>query len=211
MATLFVKAFLAAETVAITTVFGLLWGMNDDRDNRKLANYRLFVNRVDELCERIKGQFADRISCRAGCSGCCRHLTLFPVEAAALMVALAALPEPSRRVLTGRGEMPAVGPCPLLQDDRCLAYADRPIICRTHGLPLLTEIDGEKRIDYCPENFRGVSSIPGDSVMNLDLVNRTLVAVNGVFVRETADPLFRSKERFSIAEIIRMALWAFPQ
>jgi len=182
--------------------------MHDDRDHQELANYRLFVSRVDELCERINRQFADRISCRAGCSGCCRHLTLFPVEAAALVVALAALPVPSRRILTTRGELPADGPCPLLQDDRCLAYADRPIICRTHGLPLLTEIDGEKRIDYCPENFRGVASIPGDGVMNLDLVNRTLVAINAVFVRETTDPVFRSTERFSIADIVRMAIRA---
>lgn len=185
--------------------------MRDDRNSQELANYRLFVSRVDELCDRINRQFADRISCRAGCSSCCRHLTLFPVEAAALVAALAALPETSRQALTVRDEMVAEGPCPLLQDDRCLAYADRPIICRTHGLPLLTEIDGEKRIDYCPENFRGVSSIPGEGVMNLDLVNRTLVAINAVFVRGAADPLFRNKERFSIADIIRMALGTFPE
>lgn len=179
--------------------------MHDDRNNQELDNYRLFVNRVDELCGRINQQFADRISCRAGCSGCCRHLTLFPVEAAALVVALAALPEASLQILTARGEMPADGPCPLLEDDRCLAYKDRPIICRTHGLPLLTEIDGKKIIDYCPENFRGVTSIPGDGVMNLDLVNRTLVAINAIFVRETAGPALKSKERFSIADIVRMA------
>ena len=183
--------------------------MHDDRDNQELDNYRLFVNRVEELCGRISQQFADRISCRAGCSRCCRHLTLFPVEAAALVDALAALPESSRQILAAFGEMPEDGPCPLLKDDRCLAYKDRPIICRTHGLPLLTEIDGEKIIDYCPDNFSGVSSIPGDGVINLDLVNRTLVAINAIFVRETADPAFRSKERFSLADIVRMARKSF--
>lgn len=210
MAALFVKAFLAAENVAFSTVFGLIWGMDDERNSPELANYRLFVSRVDELCDRITQRFAEGISCRAGCSGCCRHLTLFPVEAASLVVALAALPEETRRLLAARGEIPADGPCPLLQDDRCLAYPDRPIICRTHGLPLLTEIDGNRRVDYCPENFRAIDSIPGDGVMNLDLINRTLVAINGVFVRETADPAYRGGERFSIADIVRMALRTIP-
>lgn len=179
--------------------------MHDDRENQELANYRLFVNRVDELCDSINRQFAERIACRAGCSSCCRHLSLFPVEAAALVEALATLPEPSRRILAKRGKMPEDGPCPLLQNDRCLAYGGRPIICRTHGLPLLTETDGNKNIDFCPENFRGITAIPGDAVMNLDLVNRTLVAINAVFVRETTDPAFRSRERYSIADLVLMA------
>ncbi len=184
--------------------------MHDDRNSLELSNYRLLVSRVDELCGRINRRFADSIACRPGCSGCCRHLTLFPVEAALLVTALAALPAPSRRLLAQRGEMPLAGPCPLLQDDRCLAYADRPIICRTHGLPLLTDIDGERRIDYCPENFHGVGSIPGDGIMNLDLVNQTLVAINEVFLRKTAVPAYRERERFSIADIVRMALGHLP-
>lgn len=180
--------------------------MRDDCDKPELANYLLLVQRVDELCNRITGQFARAIACRAGCSGCCRHLTLFPVEAAALAAALSGLGEPFRTPLDSIGEMPEAGPCPLLLDDRCIAYADRPIICRTHGLPLLTEIDGEKRIDFCPDNFLGMDSLPGDAVMNLDLINRTLVAINARYLQDTADPSFRGKERYSIAEIVRMAI-----
>lgn len=205
MATLFVKAFLAAKNVAFSPVFGLIWGMPHRENSTELDNYRLLVNRIDELADRIDRLFAEQINCRPGCSSCCRHLTLFPVEAAALVAALRKLPASSRQVLADRGEMAENGPCPLLSDSRCLAYADRPIICRTHGLPLLTEIDGEKRVDFCPENFRGMTSLPGDGVMNLETINRTLVAINAQFVHDTADPDISGKERFSIAEIVRMA------
>lgn len=179
--------------------------MHQIRNDAELANYRLLVSRVDEIIARISNSFAGEIACRPGCSTCCRHLTLFPVEAAALLDALASLGTESRQILRSRGDMPADGPCPLLHDNRCLAYAGRPIICRTHGLPLLAETGGEKKIDYCPENFRGVTSLPGDGVINLEILNRTLVAINAQFVHDTADPATTAQERFSIADIVRMA------
>jgi len=180
--------------------------MRDECDIPELANYRLLVSRVDELCNRITDQFALAITCRAGCSGCCRHLTLFPVEAAALANALSGLDDPARTPLASIGEMPENGPCPLLLNDRCIAYAARPIICRTHGLPLLTKIDGERRIDFCPDNFRGMDSLPGDAVMNLDLINHTLVTINARYLQDTDYPSFHGKERYSIADIVRMAI-----
>jgi Fe-S-cluster containining protein len=186
--------------------------MTSNRNSTELANYRLLVSRIDDLAARICTRFAAQITCRPGCSGCCRHLTLFPVEAAALVAALADLPTESRRLLCAPGEMPADGPCPLLQDDgRCRAYAARPIICRTHGLPLLTESDGEKKIDYCPENFQDITALPGDAVMNLEILNRTLVAINAQFVTETTNSVFRTQERFSMADIVRMACETTPQ
>lgn len=180
--------------------------MPDNRNSIELANYRLLVSRIDELTAKITSRFGEQIACRAGCSSCCRHITVFPVEAASLRAALVPLFGELRRYPASLGDAAGDGPCPLLSSDRCLAYSDRPIICRTHGLPLLTEIDGQQRVDYCPENFRGMSALPGDGVMNLDTVNRTLVAINAQFVRETADPVMKGKERFSIADVVRMAL-----
>jgi Fe-S-cluster containining protein len=179
--------------------------MPDTRYDAALANYRQLVSRIDELATRIVDRFGDQISCRSGCSGCCRHLTLFPVEAAALLAAVAKLPAPDQNLFPPGDGTGSDSPCPLLHDDRCLAYAARPIICRTHGLPLLTTAEGERRIDYCPENFRDATSLPGDGIIDLETLNRTLVAVNARFLQDTAASVFAARERFSIAEIVGMA------
>jgi len=169
-----------------------------------LVNYHAFLERIDRLCAKIAAEFAGEILCRAGCSGCCRHLNLFPVEAASLANAVGKLSQEIRDLLAGRADWQEEGLCPLLQDDCCLVYKDRPVICRTHGLPLLADVEGEKRVDFCEENFRGVTSLSGDMVIDLDTLNRTLVAINGRFESETRATSFCNK-RYSIAEIIQIA------
>lgn len=172
--------------------------------HENLANYRAFLERVDQLCTRITAEYAGEILCRAGCSGCCRHLNLFPVEAANLAEAILRLPKEIKDLLAGRINWTEEASCPLLLDDRCLVYRNRPVICRTHGLPLLVEVDGEKIVDFCEENFRGVASLSGDMVIDLEALNRALVAINGKYETDSLDPSLRGM-RYSIAEIIRLA------
>lgn len=179
--------------------------MPDSLPDTDLANYRSLLSRVDQLCGEITGKFAEHITCRAGCSGCCRHLSLFPVEAANLLNAVNALPDEVRLLLTGRTLWSENGPCPLLLDGLCPVYRDRPVICRTHGLPLLMEAEGSRRIDCCPENFKKAGSLPGRAVINLETLNSTLVAINALFVAETNDENFQKNERFTIADIILLA------
>jgi uncharacterized protein len=162
-----------------------------------LDNYRALVAKVDAMCDRISS------ACRPGCSGCCRHLSLFPVEAHALALATAQLPAAVRRRLLARVRQPdRADGCPFLDQDRCLVYAARPIICRTHGLPILVLADDGKRIDFCPRNFQGVASLSGQDVINLELLNQSLAAINTLFIKEAA-PDRRDGERITLAEILR--------
>jgi len=195
----------SSKNVALYPFFKLICSMSYRTNSSIFANYRLLVSRVDELCRNITGSFETAINCRPGCSDCCRHLTIFPVEAAALANALQRLPETAVRLLAESPGMPGAS-CPFLSDSLCLVYENRPIICRTHGLPILTETEGQRRVDFCPENFRDMASLPGSGIVNLDALNQALVAINAQFVKETDDHRFREKERFSFAEVIRMVL-----
>jgi hypothetical protein len=176
--------------------------MSIDLRTEDLNNYRALVSRVDELCAAVNREFAGEIACRAGCSGCCREITLFPVEAAALLAALAALPAETAAKLATTAADVTNDSCPLLAEGLCLVYDSRPIICRTHGLPLLLKVDGENRVDFCPENFRGVQSLPGTALINLDLLNHALVAINELFVANTGAAVFKSGQRLSISALI---------
>ena len=181
--------------------------MSARRPHEKLANYLSLLHRVDQHCGKIVETFSEQIACKAGCSACCRHLTLFPVEAANLFSAVESLPGEIKSLLAGRIKWPESGSCPLLLDDRCTVYCSRPVICRTHGLPLLAEVEGGGTVDCCPENFRGAESLPGSAVINLETLNSALVAINALFVACNEDVRFTGKERFIIADIILLSMY----
>ncbi|TLM66311.1 MAG: YkgJ family cysteine cluster protein [Deltaproteobacteria bacterium] len=149
-----------------------------------LAPYRALLVQVDALCERIGAGFPAEISCRAGCAACCTLQGVLPVEAASLALALRQLPEAAAAALRRQLRAPTADAahCPLLTDDRCPLYAARPVICRTHGLPLLLEENGGRRVDRCPLNFTGLDTLPGTAVIDLERLNQALVIANRHFL-----------------------------
>ncbi len=176
--------------------------MLDSPPESRLDNYRRLISRVDDLCRGIETEFSSVIACTDGCDGCCRHLSLFPVEAAALATALQELPLRERERIRERArDYPPDHPCPLLEGHRCTLYGARPLICRTHGLPLLINTNGVHQVDYCPLNFQGISSLPGGAVINLDQLNEILVTVNLQFVA-TANSASPWPERLTIAQAL---------
>lgn len=172
-----------------------------------LDNYRDLVSKVDHLCRGIETEFREHLSCCAGCDGCCRHLSLFPVEAIALAAALDDLPDNDaalirERVLDGGNDTA----CPLIENSRCLLYAARPIICRTHGLPLITVRELSRNVDFCPLNFQGIGTLPGSAVIDLDRLNTALATVNLLFVAEYRGTGSPDMVRITIAEALRIKL-----
>ena len=172
-----------------------------------LNNYRILVERVDAFGRRIEAEFRAQIACRRGCDACCRHLSLFWVEGVALAQALDDLSASVAEGIRERARRAAADdPCPLLEAGACLLYAARPIICRTHGLPLLAGEGESRRIDYCPENFRGIDTLPAGAVIDLDRLNTTLAAINALFVSEVFHGQAPDQERLTIAEALLLEL-----
>ena len=97
---------------------------------------------------------ADRLQCRRGCHACCvDELTVTQIEAERIR---RAHPE-----LLARGTPHPVGACAFLDEEgACRVYAERPLVCRSQGLPLriLFEDEAEEieeRRDICPLNLEG--------------------------------------------------------
>ena len=168
-----------------------------------LENYARLVARVDALSSAIVRDFGEKIQCRKGCADCCRHFSVFWVEAFNLARAVDVLPEKEAEFIRSRARSAAeTDVCPLLYDGSCLLYEHRPIICRTHGLPILINRDGKASIDFCPMNFGGMETISGSAVINLDLLNETLAAVNILFVGRYFTDTPPPAERISIADAL---------
>ncbi len=154
--------------------------MGIDDAARLLDRYRALLVKVDEHASRIGATYPDHVACRPGCAGCCRGgLTVSPIEAAAI----AAGPEPSgpskgARILTvldeGRDD------CAHLDGaGRCRIYGVRPLVCRTHGLPLVFAQGSDMVADVCPLNFEdGLNDLPAADFLNQDTVHTVLAALN---------------------------------
>jgi uncharacterized protein len=167
-----------------------------------LSNYYHLVERIDGLCHSIESALGEQITCSAGCSDCCTAITLFPVEAAAIKAALAELPaEEEAAIRRHVAEYSSGERCPLLSHNRCLLYEVRPIICRTHGLPILFMDESRQRVDCCPLNLSESESLPASAVIDLDRLNTLLVAINALFLSQTEE-VPNLADRLTIAETV---------
>jgi Fe-S-cluster containining protein len=166
-----------------------------------LDNYRQLINRIDALCKGIESALGDQITCSDGCSSCCTAITLFPVEAAALREALDALPENEAESIRQHVALYASGErCPLLSHHHCLLYNARPVICRTHGLPITYTEDHQHKSDCCPHNLTEAETVSGSNVIDLDRLNTLLVAVNSLYLSQI--DAMEYPERITITEAL---------
>lgn len=156
--------------------------------------------RVDAHFEAATARSPESFACRAGCESCChQRLSVFEVEAAPIRAALARLerddPELRARVRT-QGRDTEDPRCALLVEGRCSVYEQRPLICRSHGLPVAqadpADPEGPLRVDHCPLNFTEAPP-PRPSILVLDALNQPLAVL-----AELAAP---GRPRVALAEL----------
>ena len=93
----------------------------------------------------------------------------------------------------------------MLQDDLCLLYPVRPVICRTHGLPVLVRTEEGAGVDVCPLNFTEGQTPDSRYILDLDQLNTTLASINELFVKQAFDE-GAIPERFLLAEALLLDL-----
>jgi len=147
-----------------------------------LKNYTALVGRVDRHVKQVAQDYSHAIACQKGCDSCCRLLNLFPVEAFALSLAFSCLDKSCQEIAMAALERQNKE-CPLLVQGECLLYPARPIICRTHGFPLVFKKKAQTLVDFCPKNFKHMTSFPKESLLDLDQLNTLLSAINQHFLK----------------------------
>ena len=131
--------------------------------------------RVDDHFAAALRRSPEQMRCTAGCDRCCHvRISVFAIEADRIAKRLAVLevedPQLRERV---RGQASAPGDrCALLVDGRCAVYEERPLICRSHGVPVRVD-DGT---ECCPLNFVE-GEAPAESVLVLEAVNQPLAVM----------------------------------
>jgi hypothetical protein len=119
---------------------------------------------LGELMAPKPGQSPPHVECRSGCSYCCHQNVEVTIPEAILVAkAISSQADPRRAILLDTAaatanlsqheRMKTGRACPLLVDNDCSVYADRPMLCRA-----LLSSDAKR----CESAFRNVVSQSGD-------------------------------------------------
>ena len=161
-----------------------------------LDNYATLCRYCDSFFSFVRKQYGSDMACGKGCSACCELHSVCGLEAYAVAVCLAkkSLPRTQKRKNRSR--------CALCVNGRCLAYPARPVICRTHGVPLLLD-KGKTVASSCGLNFAGrdLAGLPRSHVLDTTVVTGNLIRLNMAFCM-AAGRRDLASERFTMAAVL---------
>lgn len=160
--------------------------------------------KVDAFFARVETRHGAQMECRSGCHDCCLPgLSFTGVEARALREALAQLPGPLRARLKARASAAALDRCVLLDEHgRCCAYHARPMICRSHGVPVrVRDRRGLPLVDACVRNFHDprAHDLPGEDVLDQESLSKILLAIDALDAQESGR---LPGERVALTELV---------
>ncbi len=170
-----------------------------------LDRYRELTAKVDAFFARVQARHANEMLCGSGCHDCCRvALSVTAVEAAPIRAFLASASAATRARLAARASHPDPARCVALEDDgRCAIYDVRPLVCRSHGVPIRQrEPGGAATVSTCFRNFTtgGVASADPDCVLDQTTLSTLLLAIDAAHAAETSS---ERGARVPLAELLR--------
>ena len=136
--------------------------------------YHELVSELDCAIGALQQHLHKFIGCAPGCSSCCKKFSVLPLEAA-LIAGSASV---SLQFSSGSGEF-----CSQLIDNHCSIYPQRPLICRTQGLPIgyIDEDREQIEVSACPLNFPEDHPFDLPDLLLLDSFNSRLAALNSAY------------------------------
>jgi len=167
-----------------------------------LAPYHQLRKEIDTLCESLEKMHHQHLNCRKGCDLCCMAISVFPVEFFAIRAEMAQNP------ISGLPVPDNMEDCRFLVDHSCSIYPSRPVICRTHGLPLLymsLESD-EYELSLCELNFTAydLEEFDEENTYPMDRINSKLYQINKNFIAGFEGGKYTEQDRIPLADLISL-------
>jgi uncharacterized protein len=165
----------------------------------KTDDYKKLRDNVDELSAELEKSHRKHMMCRAGCDLCCMDYSIFPVEFYYIRNKL--------RASNIKPELPAIevdNTCVFLKDHQCSIYDERPIICRTHGLPLLfANEEGEWELSACELNFTefDLEDFTSENTFPQDRFNSRLFMLNKKFIQDFEEQKYNEFDLIPIKDL----------
>lgn len=153
-----------------------------NKSQKYIKEYRSLRNEIDSEAKILEKEHSHHMKCKAGCDLCCMDYGILPVEFFSILDEL----KSDNFQKESLKETPKdKSSCVFLQNHICAIYKSRPVICRTHGLPLLfTNEDGEWQLSACELNFTkfNFEKFTLDNTYPQDKYNSKLFILNRDFI-----------------------------
>lgn len=162
----------------------------------KFNKYLELRRDIDTLCDKLYSVHSNNMLCAEGCSSCCMDFGILAIEFNYIKDTVD-LDKVDLNNLLDKGE------CPFLVNKRCSIYQHRPIICRTHGFPLLQMGEDSWELSVCDLNFTQVSEeyFSEENCYPQDLYNSKLYLLNQEYL-STFGQALDSPDLFPLSKLV---------
>lgn len=161
---------------------------------------------IDEQAAILEKEHKKHLSCKSGCDLCCMDYNIFPVEFYSILNELQDQKFKPRPLPIPKEEEEKNSSCVFLKNHKCIIYKSRPIICRTHGLPLLYTNDNDEwelstcELNFTEFNFDGFSD---KNTFAQDRYNSKLFVLNRKFIANFTAEKFKETDLIPIKNLIK--------
>jgi uncharacterized protein len=152
----------------------------NESSQRIIGKYLQLREEIDHVCSSLNKIHKKYSNCKQGCDECCMNFRLLPVEFYSILFSVKEL-----KLMNLNDN--DTNSCPFLIKHSCSIYEHRPLICRSHGLPILDmDQEGENwELSFCQLNFKENDDeyFTHSNCYHQDLFNSKLYMLNTEFVK----------------------------
>ncbi len=173
--------------------------------NEHFSAYKELRSTIDTVADTLSAIHKHHMKCKKGCDLCCMDYAILPIEFHFIQNEINAEMNMGKTIKTsGKSDG-----CIFLKNNSCTIYKHRPVICRTHGLPLLyTNDDYEWELSTCELNFRkyDYGRFTPDNTFPQDKINSRLFMLNKKFITEFREKKYDEPERIPLKKLAEQML-----
>ncbi|HPF52710.1 MAG TPA: YkgJ family cysteine cluster protein [Draconibacterium sp.] len=163
--------------------------------------YLKLRDQVDQLSAQLEKIHRSHLSCKMGCDLCCMDYSIFPVEFYSIADQLS-----EQNLELDLQTAKDNESCVFLKDHKCSIYTERPVICRTHGLPLLYVNENEEwELSACELNFTefDTEEFNTENTFPQDRFNSELFMLNKEFIKNFEEQKYGEFDLIPIRELLK--------
>jgi Fe-S-cluster containining protein len=148
-----------------------------------MSRYPDLAAKVDAFFARVQARHGTEMKCNTGCHHCCFvRLSITRMEADAIRAEVSGWTADRKQALAANVvAAPAHHCAALAPGGRCLIYAVRPIVCRSHGAPIrMRDERSLPVVQACSNNFtaHGPSAADPDCILDQTTLSTMVLAVD---------------------------------